>query len=192
MRRANAKSFSSEFGFVAFCPKDIWLPVCILLDMENIEYTEWVPAGALVKVLFVAINVVIVFASVWVFLFSSDLLAEDVFGVAFAWAVLAILLFVFWNFRGLRIEIRNGRLSIEYGLFNKKSFLLNEIVSCKKTRAFGRYMGVGVRYGFDGSMAYTTSFGDAVEVVPKVGRSFVFSSKNPDQVCAIIAKGSLS
>ena len=73
-------------------------------------------------------------------------------------------------------------------MFNKKSFLLKEIISCQKTKAFGRYLGVGVRYGFDGSMAYTTSFGEAVEVAPKAGRTFVFSSKKPDKVCEIIKK----
>jgi hypothetical protein len=77
-----------------------------------------------------------------------------------------------------------------YGLFNCKSFLLKDLVSCKKTKAsFGRYWGVGVRYGSDGSVAYTTSFGDAVEVVaPKTGRVFVFSSKKPDEACEIIKR----
>jgi energy-coupling factor transporter transmembrane protein EcfT len=160
--------------------------------MENVGYTEWVPTGALVKGLFVMVSSIIVFVTFAVFLFSKELLVEDIFGVAFAWVILAILLFIFWNYRGLRIQIKNDTLSLDYGLFNKKSFLLKEITSCKKTKAFGRYFGVGVRYGLDGSMAYTTSFANVVEVVPKVGRTFVFSSKNPDKVCEIITKGMLS
>jgi hypothetical protein len=115
-------------------------------------------------------------------------LVEDIIGVAFAWVILSVLLFIFWNYRGLRIQIMNDRLSLNYGLFDKKSFLLKEIVSCKKTKALGRYLGVGVRLGLDGSMAYTTSFGNAVEVTPKKGRTFVFSSKNPDLICELIAK----
>ncbi len=160
--------------------------------MEDVEYTEWVSAGVLVKGLFAMVSSIIVFVTFAVFFFSEELLVEDILGIAFAWVVLAFLLFIFWNYRGLRIQIKNDRLSLDYGIFNKKSFLLKEITSCKKTKAFGRYMGVGVRYGFDGSMAYTTSFADAVEVVPKLGRTFVFSSKNPDQVCEIITKGMLS
>ena len=156
--------------------------------MENVEYSEWVPTGALVKSLFAMGSAIVVFVTFTVFLFSEELLLEDIFGVAFSWVILAILLFIFWNFRGLRIQITAKRLYLDYGLFNKKSFLLKEIISCKKTKAFGKYLGVGVRYGLDGSMAYTTSFANAVEVSPKVGRTFVFSSKNPDKVCEIINK----
>ena len=154
--------------------------------MENVEYSEWVPTGVLVKGLFVMVSSIIVIVTFAVFIFSKELLVEDIIGVAFSWVILAILLLVFWNFRGLRIQIKDDTLYLDYGLFNKKSFLLKEITSCKKTKAFGRYLGVGVRYGLDGSMAYTTSLANAVEVTPKVGRMFVFSSKNPDKVCEII------
>jgi hypothetical protein len=154
--------------------------------MENIEYNEWVPAGALVKGLFVMVSLIIVVVTFAFFFFSEGLLVEDILGVAFAWVVLAILLLVFWNYRGLQIKINDENLSVKYGRFDKKSFLLKDISSCKKTKAFGRYLGIGVRVGLDGSMAYTTSFATAVEVTPKIGRVFVFSSKNPDRVCEII------
>ena len=154
--------------------------------MENIEYSEWVPAGALVKGLFAMVSLIIVVVTFAVFIFSEGLLVEDIFGVSFAWVVLAILLLVFWNYRGLHIKISDESLSVNYGRFDKKSFLLKDITSCKTTKAFGRYLGVGVRVGLDGSMAYTTSFASAVEVTPRIGRVFVFSSKNPDRVCEII------
>ena len=154
--------------------------------MENIEYNEWVSAGALVKGLFAMVSLIVVVVTFAIFLFSEGLLVEDVLGVSLAWVILAVLLLVFWNYRGLRIRISDERLSVDYGRFDKKSFLLKDIVSCKKTKSFGRYLGVGVRVGLDGSMAYTTSFASAVEVTPKVGRVFVFSSKNPDRVCEII------
>jgi hypothetical protein len=154
--------------------------------MDKTEYTEWVPAGRLVKGLFAMISVIIVFVTFAVFLFSGGLLVEDILGVSLAWVILGILLLVFWNYRGLQIKITDQRLSVDYGRFDKKSFLLKEIISCKKTKSFGRYLGVGVRVGFDGSLAYTTSFGSAVEVTPKSGRVFVFSTKNPDKICQII------
>ena len=156
--------------------------------MENIDYSEWVPAGALIKGLFVMISSIIVVVTIAIFLFSKELLVEDMLGVSFAWVVLAILLLIFWNYRGLRIQIKEDRLSVDYGLFDKKAFFLKEITSCKKTKAFGRYLGIGVRFGLDGSIAYTTSFDIAIEITPKVGRVFVFSSKNPDTVCEIISK----
>jgi hypothetical protein len=156
------------------------------LDMENIEYSEWVPAGTLVKGLFAMVSLIIVVATFAVFFFSEGLWVEDILGVSMSWAILAILLLVFYNYRGLKIKINDERLTVEYGRFDKKSFLLRDITSCKKTKSFGRYLGVGVRAGLDGSIAYTTSFASAVEVTPKEGRVFVFSSKNPDRICETI------
>jgi hypothetical protein len=147
--------------------------------------------GPLVKGLGIMVGSIVILVTFAIFLFTEKLLVEDALGIVFAWAVLGFILFIFWNFRGIRIQITSDRLYVVYGLFNKKSFLLKEITSCKRTKSFGRYLGVGVRYGFDGSLAYTTSFGNAVEVVPNVGRTFVFSSNKPDQVCEIIEKGIL-
>jgi hypothetical protein len=60
-------------------------------------------------------------------------------------------------------------------MFNKKSFPADEFIYYKRTKAnFGRYFGIGIPYGTDGSVAYTTSFGDAVEVAPKEGKSVCF------------------
>jgi hypothetical protein len=154
--------------------------------MDNFEYRERVPAGALVKGLFAMVSLIIVFVTFAVFFFSEGLLVEDILGVLGAWAILVLLLLVFWNYRALNIRINDESLTVQFGRFNKKSFLLKDISSCKKTRSFGRYLGAGVRGGLDGSIAYTTSFATAVEVTPKEGRVFVFSSKNPERVCEII------
>ena len=82
-------------------------------------------AGALVKGLFALISVIIVVVSFAVFLFSGGLLVEDIFGVSLAWAILGILLLVYWNYRGLQIKIADQRLSVTYGRLDKKSFLLS-------------------------------------------------------------------
>ena len=166
--------------------ENLFGPLFDYLDMENIEYSEWVPAGALVKGLFLLISLIIVVVTFAVFFFSEEVLVEDILGVSVAWAVLAFLLLVFWNYRGIHIIITDENLFVNYGRFDKKSFLLKDIISCKTTKAFGRYLGVGVRVGLDGSMAYTTSFASAVEITLKIGRVFVFSSKNPGRVCEII------
>jgi hypothetical protein len=154
--------------------------------MENIEYSEWVPIGTFVKALFAMVSLIVVIVTFAVFIFSEELLVDDIVGVFVGWAVLAILLLVLWNYRGIQIKINDESLFVDYGRFDKKSFKLKDLCSCKKTQSFGRYLGIGVRVGLDGSMAYTTSFASAVEVTPKVGRVFVFSSKNPDRVCGII------
>lgn len=160
--------------------------------MKNVDYYEWVPAGALVKGLFLVFSLYIVIFT-FSFLLLVELSLEAVYGLAFAWGILAFLTFVFWNYRGIKIQISRDELSVAYGLFNRKTLLLSEVVSCKKTKAsLGRYWGVGVRYGSDGSIAYSTSTGDAVEVEPKNGRVFVFSSKMPEQVCEVIKRNTLS
>ena len=154
--------------------------------MHDVVYREWVPAGVLIKGLMTAFSAIVVFGTLFIVLLV-DFSIEDFYGLIFSWGVLAFILFLFWNYRGLEIKISLDELSVSYGVFNKKSIMLKEIVSCQITKAsFGRYGGSGVRYGFDGSTAYTTSFGNAVEIVPKEGRTFVFSSKNPEKICKII------
>jgi hypothetical protein len=156
--------------------------------MQSADYIEWVPTGALVKSLFVGFFAYIVIFTIAIFLFI-ELSTETVYGLVFGWVISAFLLFLFWNYRGLKIQISNDKLYVVYGLFNRKTFLIKDLASCKKTKAsFGRYWGVGVRYGSDGSEAYSTSLGDAVEVAPNTGRTFVFSSNRPDQVCEIIKR----
>ena len=156
--------------------------------MQNLDYTEWVPMGKFVKglvTMFVALEVFITFT----ILFFDGLSADSVVAVAISWGVLAFIGFLIWNYRGLRIQISADSLIVVYGIFNKKSYRLKELTYCKKTKAnLGRYLGIGIRYGTDGSVAYTTSFGDAVEVAPKTGKVFVFSSHNPDRICEVIQK----
>ncbi|MFC1487866.1 hypothetical protein ACFLRN_09310, partial [Thermoproteota archaeon] len=153
---------------------------------DNVVYHEWVPAGVLTKSLITAFSTIIVFGTL-VIILVVDHSIENFYGLIFSWGILAFILFLFWNYRGLEIIINFDELSVNYGVFNKKSIKLTEIVLCQITKAsFGRYGGSGVRYGFDGSTAYTTSFGNAVEIIPKEGRSFVFSSKNPEKICKII------
>ena len=149
---------------------------------------EWVPIGILVRFLMISFSLIIIFISA-VLIGLGNLASEDFYGIIVGWGVLAFVLFLFWNYRGLEIKINSNELSVKYGIFNKKSIKIKEIVSCKITKAsFRNYGGSGVRYGFDGSTAYTTFFGNAVEIVPKKGRTFVFSSKSPERICKILNK----
>lgn len=141
--------------------------------------------GALVKGLVVFFSIITVLGSLIVALSIPD--AQDIIGIAFGVSVLAFILFLFWNYRGIKIQLSNTELNVRYGFFNQKSIQLKDIVSCDTIKAsFGRYAGIGVRYGFDGSQAYTTSFGDAVKIIPSKGRAFVFSTHNPQKICNII------
>jgi len=160
---------------------------CILLvvDLEKGIYREWVPMGAFVKGLVVFFSAIIVSGTLLIALSVPDI--QDTFGIAFGVSILAFVLLLFWNYRGIKIQLSKTELYVRYGFFNQKSIQLKDIVSCGTIKAsFGRYAGIGVRYGVDGSQAYTTSFGDAVKIIPSKGRVFVFSSHSPQKICDII------
>ena len=153
--------------------------------MKDDVYAEWVPAGTLIKALVGSLSLLI----------FCVLLITFTAGVAFQYPLLivvlasplAFVLFAFWNYRGIRIQVTDKELLANYGLFNRKRILLGDIVSCEPTNAsFGRYGGIGVRYGTDRSWAYTTSFGNAVKITLRKGKPFVFSSNSPEEICSII------
>jgi hypothetical protein len=156
--------------------------------MEYTQYTEWVSMGRLVRGLVLAITI-------WILLGIALVVAylpldfEAMVGIGVSLAILGFILFLFVNYRGIKIQVTSNRVNVSYGVFNKKSISFDDIESCKAVKSsFGMYGGIGVRYGFDGSIAYTTSFGNAVKITPKKGRMFVFSSKNPDKICRLISK----
>ena len=152
--------------------------------MRNLIYFEWVPSGNFVKGIVVSVASAIALVLVSLVFFVQPINSEVMIGIGGCAITLLFILLLFLNFRGIKIRISEEELAVDYGLINKKSINLANIASCNVSNAsFGRYGGVGVRYGFDGSKAYTTSFGRAVEIVDKNGESFVFSSNNPEKIC---------
>jgi hypothetical protein len=155
--------------------------------MEQVAYHEWVPTGIFVKVTILAVVSAIVVLLLTLAVFLYPLNTEGLVGFGALLLTLGFILVVFINFRGIRIQLNSKGLTVDYGLFNHKHIKMDDIVSCNLVKAsFRRFGGVGVRYGLDGSWAYTTSFGNAVEIVPKKGRTFVFSSNHPEKICQII------
>ena len=157
----------------------------MVVDLEKGIYREWVPMGAFVKGLVVFFSAIIVSGTLLITLSEPDI--QDIFGIAFGVSILAFVLLLFWNYRGIKIQLSKTELYVRYGFFNQKSIQLKDIVSCDTIKAsFGKYGGIGVRYGTDRSWAYTTSFGDAVKIILRKGKPFVFSSNNPEKICNII------
>ena len=155
--------------------------------MEQTAYHEWVPAGAFMKVTLLAVASSILLLLFILAAFLHPLNIEGLIGFGVAILTLISVLILFLNFRGIKIQLSSEELTVDYGLFNHKSIRMEDIVSCNLVKvSFRRFGGVGVRYGLDRSWAYTTSFGDAVEIVPKRGRTFVFSSNHPEKICQII------
>jgi len=153
--------------------------------MKNGVYVEWVPAGTLMKALlgfFSLLSLCILSVTIVV-----GVAIQHPFLIVVLASPLAFVLFAFWNYRGIRVKVATETLLVYYGLFNRRRILMEDIVSCEPTKAsFGRYGGIGIRYGTDKSWAYTTSFGNAVQIVPRKGKPFVFSSNNPEKICSII------
>ncbi|MCW4053202.1 MAG: hypothetical protein NWE78_08365 [Candidatus Bathyarchaeota archaeon] len=155
--------------------------------MEQTVYHEWVSTGTFVKVTMLVVASAIVVLLLTLAVVLHPLNTEVFIGFGASILTLMLILVVFLNFRGIKIHLSSEGLTVDYGLFNHRHFEIDDIVSCNLVKAsFRRFGGVGVRYGVDGSWAYTTSFGNAVEIVPKNGRTFVFSSKNPEEICQII------
>ena len=155
--------------------------------MEQAAYREWVPAGTFVKVTILVVATAITVMLVTLAVYLHPLTTEGLVGFGVSLLTLVLILVLSWNFRGIKIQISSEGLAVDYGLLNHKHVGLDDIVSCNQVKAsFRRFGGIGIRYGLDGSWAYTTSFGNAVEIVPKKGKTFVFSSNNPERICQIV------
>ena len=109
-------------------------------------------------------------------------LGRNTSSTATLFGVEVFLILVYLVFMRLDISIDPERVEVRFGII-RKTIPIEEIVSCEPTYAsFTVYGGVGIRYGIDGSMAFTTSFGDAVKIKKRKGRSFVFSTNGPIEV----------
>ncbi len=109
-------------------------------------------------------------------------LGRKTFSMAALFGAEALLILVYLIFMRLDISIDPERVEVRFGII-RKTIPIEEIVSCEPTHAgVTVYGGVGIRYGIDGSIAFTTSFGEAVKIRKRRGRSFVFSTNRPIEV----------
>lgn len=92
------------------------------------------------------------------------------------------------NFRKLVIEINSTCLVAAFGLI-KKRIRLDEVKTCEVVDAsFSLYLGMGIRYGRDGSLAFIPFLGDAVKLGLRSGVVFVFSTRNWDHVLEVLRR----
>ena len=153
---------------------------------KELLYREWVPAGKFIKVLVLFVCLFILSIGIIIIAFIPKELTF--LGIIFGVVSLFIFL-IYWNFRGLKITLTKNQLEVDYGIFNHKRIPLQKISGCEITKAnFTKYWGIGIRLGLDGSWAYTTDFGEAVKLIFQEGRPFVFSTRNPQEICNLIDK----
>ena len=93
---------------------------------------------------------------------------------------------LYLNFNRLLVKISPDRIIVKYGLI-KRAVPIKDIISCEPIRpSFGMYGGPGIRYGGDGSLAFMTSFGDAVKIRTASGGIFVFSTNKREEVLKLL------
>ena len=154
-----------------------------LLYHEIVKLTGWVwglIAGVLIVLLGTVGGVI-----------AAGLSRDDWIGLIIAAAIILGVGFVAWNYRAIEIKVTREMFEARYGLFNRTAMPLSEIEACQPSLArFGTYLGIGVRLGTDGSWAYTTSFGPAVELRRRLRRPFLVSSNRPQELCRAIREAS--
>lgn len=98
------------------------------------------------------------------------------------------MVFLLVNLSKMRIELTDESLGFGFG-FWKKRFRLSDVESCQPAELrFCTYLGIGVRWGRDGTIAYSTRFGKGVRLSIKgSGRDYVISTDNPERICGILA-----
>ncbi len=99
------------------------------------------------------------------------------------------LIFILFNFYKLKISITNECLEFGFGFFKKRT-KLEDVVSCEPTNIrFGQYLGMGIRFGLDGTIAYNTRFGKAVKIkIRNKKRPYVLTSDDPQRLCKALKK----
>ena len=75
-----------------------------------------------------------------------------------------MFIIAYLNINKLDINTNTERIEVRYGLM-KKVIPMKEIVSYEPHIAgFHLYGGIGIRRGIDGSLAFTTSFGNSMKI----------------------------
>lgn len=144
-------------------------------------YSEDYDAHPLFHVFFAAVIVLIAYLSMSPF--NAKLPRE---AQALLFLVVLLLIFLYYSLRTLRIRVTEGELSVSFGVIGT-SILLSEVLHVETAKpSFWRYGGVGIRWGWDGSMGYLMNYGDAVRVTRRRGRATLFSTRHPDEVVAVI------
>ncbi|MFQ6119789.1 MAG: hypothetical protein ACE5KE_07870 [Methanosarcinales archaeon] len=96
------------------------------------------------------------------------------------------LIFIFLNFNKLVIRVHDVFLEFGFGIFKKK-FRLMDIISCEPVELkFSNYLGIGIRFGLDGTIAYNTRFGKGIKIrVKNKKRGYVLTTDNPYRVWSV-------
>lgn len=148
---------------------------------DELLYSEDYHAHTLFHVFFAAAIVLIAYLSMSPF--NARLPRE---AQALLILVVLLLIFLYFSLRTLRIRVTESELSVSFGVIGT-SIPLSEVLHVEAEKpSFWRYGGMGIRWGWDGSVGYLMNYGDAVRVTRRRGRAILFSTRHPDGVVAVI------
>jgi hypothetical protein len=144
-------------------------------------YSEDYEAHPLFHMFFVAVIVLVTYLSL------SQFNARLPRGVqALLILVILLLIFLYFSLRTLRIRVTDTDLRVAFGVIGS-NIPLSEVLHVEAEKpSFWRYGGLGIRWGWDGSVGYLMNYGEAVRVVRSRGRAVLFSTRSPDEVVAVI------
>jgi len=92
------------------------------------------------------------------------------------------VIFLYLNLRTLRIRVTERELRVAFGVIGTSVPLSDVLLVEAEKPSFWRYGGFGIRWGWDGSVGYLMNYGEAVRVIRRRGRAFVFSTHDPEAV----------
>jgi hypothetical protein len=148
---------------------------------QGLLYSEDYHAHTLFHVFFAAAIVLIAYLSMSPF--NARLPRE---AQALLVLVVLLLVFLYFTLRTLRIRVTDRDLSVSFGVI-RTSIPLSEVLHIEAEKpSFWRYGGMGIRWGWDGSVGYLMNYDDAVRVTRRRGRAILFSTSHPEEVVAVI------
>lgn len=157
------------------------------IEQGKVVYHETLRSGMLFHLM--ALGLVVVFLVACIVT-----LAQGKAGLAIPCVILSALFIVAYALFGkLDFEISESDISFGFAAV-KKRFPRAALRSCEPCQlTFSNYMGIGVRVGLDGTMAYNTRLGRGVKMVFEgARRPYVVSVDDPERICGILAPVSLS
>lgn len=98
-----------------------------------------------------------------------------------------LFLLIILVFRKLTIEIDREYLTFGFSVVKSKVKISNIAEYGPLDVKFRNWFGAGVRYNFRHKvLGYITGFGKGVLIKQKEGKSYAFSTTNPERVCSVI------
>lgn len=148
----------------------------VVIYEERVTVAWWVQLLVVVVVCVLAVVLV------------AGILTDNVFVAVWCGALAFLLVLALINFFYLRFRITEGTVVFGFGVF-KKRFDRGAIEACRPHEIkVSNYLGVGIRLGWDGTIAYNTRGGPGIMmVVEGERRPYVVSVDHPEKICGILS-----